>query len=54
MVSVIQINDKDIDLCLKSAKKVFDIWKNIYTCERSIIIKKISDLIRMKKENLSK
>ena len=47
-------NDKDIDLCLKSAKKGFDIWKNMSPWERSKIIKKISDLIRMKKENLSK
>ena len=47
-------NKKDIDLCLKSAEEGFKIWKNISPWERSKIIRKISDLIRERKDILSK
>ena len=41
-------NDKDIELCLKSASKGFEVWKNTSPWERSKIIRKISELIRKK------
>ena len=47
-------NKKDIDLCLKSAEKGFNIWKNTSPWERSKIIRKISDLIRERNDVLSK
>ncbi len=47
-------NKNDIDLCLKSAKKGFEVWKNTPPWERSKIIRKISDLIRKKNDSLSK
>ena len=47
-------NDKDIELCLDSANKGFEIWKNTSPWERSKIIRKISELIRKKNETLSK
>ena len=47
-------NKKDIDLCLKSAEEGFRIWKNTSPWERSKIIRKISDLIRERKDILSK
>ena len=47
-------NKKDIDLCLKSAEKGFNIWKNTSPWERSKIIRKISDLIRERNDILSK
>ena len=46
-------NKKDIQLALKSAEKGFEIWKNTSPWERSKIIRKISDLIRKKKDILS-
>jgi len=47
-------NKKDIDLCLKSAEEGFKIWKNTSPWERSKIIRKISDLMRERKDILSK
>tara|TARA_B100001564_G_scaffold74438_1_gene59297 strand:+ start:399 stop:1838 length:1440 start_codon:yes stop_codon:yes gene_type:complete len=47
-------NKQDIDLCLKSAKKGFEIWKNTSPWERSKIIRKISDLMRKKNDVLAK
>ena len=47
-------NDKDIELCLDSANKGFEIWKNTSPWERSKIIRKISELIRKKNDILSK
>ncbi len=47
-------NNKDIQLALKSAEKGLEIWKNTSPWERSKIIRKISDLIRKKKDILSK
>ena len=47
-------NEKDIALCLQSAKKGFEIWRNTSPWERSKIIRKISDLIRKKNDILSK
>ena len=47
-------NKEDINLCLKSAAKGFEIWKNTSPWERSKIIRKISELIRKKNETLSK
>ena len=46
-------NNKDIDLALKSAQKGFEIWKKYLTLERSKIIRKISELIRKKKDILA-
>ena len=37
-------NDKDIELCLDSANKGFEIWKNTSPWERSKIIRKISEV----------
>ena len=42
-------NKEDIDLCLKSAEKGFEIWKNTSPWDRSKIIRKISDLKKKKK-----
>ena len=47
-------NKEDINLCLKSAAKGFEIWKNTSPWERSKIIRKISELIRKRNESLSK
>ena len=47
-------NKEDINLCLKSAAKGFEIWKNTSPWERSKIIRKISELIRTRNESLSK
>ena len=47
-------NKNDIDLSLKSAEKGFKIWKNTSPWERSKIIRRISDLIRERKDILSK
>ncbi len=47
-------NNEDISLCLKSAEKGFEIWKNTSPWERSKIIRKISELIRKKNETLAK
>ncbi len=44
----------DIDRALKSAQKGFEIWKNTSPWERSKIIRKISELIRKKKDILAK
>ncbi len=46
-------NEKDINLCLESAKEGFQIWKNTSPWERSKIIRKISELIRERKNTLS-
>ena len=47
-------NKNDIELALKSAKNGFNIWKNTAPWERSKIIRKISELIREKKDILAK
>ena len=47
-------NKEDINLCLKSSAKGFEIWKNTSPWERSKVIRKISELIRKKNESLSK
>tara|TARA_B100000941_G_scaffold215975_1_gene158982 strand:- start:4914 stop:6353 length:1440 start_codon:yes stop_codon:yes gene_type:complete len=47
-------NKKDIDLVLQSAQKGYEIWKNTSPWERSKIIRKISDVIRGKKDVLAK
>ena len=47
-------NKKDIELALQSAKRGFEIWKNTSPWERSKIIRNISDIIRKKKDILSK
>ena len=47
-------NNKDIELALKSAEKGLEVWKNTSPWERSKILRKISDLIRSKKDILSK
>ena len=47
-------NIKDVQLALKSAEKGLEIWKKYSPWERSKIIRKISDLIRKKKDVLSK
>ena len=47
-------NKEDISLCLKSAEKGLEIWKNTSPWERSKIIRKISELIRKKNDVLSK
>ena len=46
-------NLKDIDLALHSSNKGFKVWKNTPPWERSKIIRKISELIRKKKEKLA-
>ena len=47
-------NKKDIELALKSAEKGLEIWKNTSPWERAKIIRKISELIRKKTDELSK
>ncbi len=47
-------NSKDIQLALKSAEKGLEVWKNTSPWERSKILRNISDLIRKKKDILSK
>ena len=47
-------NKDDIDAALKSAEKGLEIWKNKSAWERSKIIRKISEIIREKKETLAK
>ncbi len=42
-------NKQDIELCLQSAKKGFEVWKNTSPWERSKVIRRISDLMRKKK-----
>ncbi len=46
-------NTEDINLALNSAQKGFEIWKNTSPWERSKIIRKISELIRKKKDTLA-
>ena len=46
-------NEKDINMALQSAQKGFEIWKNTSPWERSKIIRKISELIRKRKEVLA-
>ena len=47
-------NKEDIEKALQSAQKGFEIWKNTSPWERSKIIRKISELIRKKKDILAK
>ena len=47
-------NKEDISLCLKSAEKGLEIWKNTSPWERSKIIRKISELIRKEVDTLAK
>ena len=47
-------SSKDIQLALNSAEKGLELWKNTSPWERSKILRKISDLIREKKDILSK
>ena len=47
-------NKDDIQLALQAAQKGFEIWKNTPPWERSKIIRNISDIIRKKKDVLSK
>ena len=47
-------NIKDVHLALKSAEKGLEVWKKYSPWERSKVIRKISDLIRKKKDILSK
>ena len=47
-------NKEDIDLCLKSAEKGFNIWRNTSPWERSKVIRKISELMRKKNDILAK
>lgn len=44
----------DVQKALKSAKKGLEIWKNTLPWQRSYIIRKIADLIRVKKDILAK
>ena len=46
--------EKDVSLALSSAEKGLVIWKKTPPWERSLIIRKIADLIRKKKEILAK
>ncbi len=46
-------NNEDINLALNSAQKGFETWKNTSPWERSKIIRKISELIRKKKDILA-
>ena len=46
-------NTEDINLALNSAQKGFEIWKNTSPWDRSKIIRKISELIRKKKDTLA-
>ncbi len=47
-------NDKDVELCLESASKGFEVWRKTSPWERSKIIRNISELIRKKNDILSK
>ena len=47
-------NDQDIEQVLNSAEKGFETWKNISPWERSKIIRRISELIRDRKNTLAK
>ena len=47
-------NDQDIEQVLNSAEKGFETWKNISPWERSKIIRRISELIRGRKNTLAK
>ena len=47
-------NDKDVELCLDSASKGFEVWRKTSPWERSKIIRNISELIRKKNDILSK
>ena len=47
-------NSSDVQKALKSAEKGLHIWKNTSPWERSKIIRRISDLIRERKDLLSK
>ena len=44
----------DVQKALKSAKKGLEIWKNTSPWQRSYIIRKIADLMRVKKNILAK
>ena len=45
--------EKDVSLAISSAEKGLVIWKKTPPWERSLIIRKIADLIRKKKRNFS-
>ena len=45
---------EDVNKALKSSQKGLEIWKNKSAWERSKIIRKISEIIREKKETLAK
>lgn len=47
-------NKQDIELCLQSAKKGFEVWKKTSPWERSKVIRRISDLMRKKNDVLAK
>ena len=47
-------NSKDIQRALKSAEKGLEIWRNTSPWERSKVIRKISELMRIKVDTLSK
>ena len=47
-------NKDDIQKAIKSAAKGFEIWKNTSPWERAKVLRKISELIRKKKDILSK
>ena len=47
-------NSKDIQRALKSAEKGLEIWRNTSPWERSKVIRKISELMRKKVDDLSK
>ena len=47
-------NKDDIQKAIKSAAKGFEIWKNTTPWERAKVLRKISELIRKKKDILSK
>ena len=46
-------NKKDIHACLNSSKKGLEIWKNTSPWERSRVIRKISEMIRIKNKILA-
>ena len=47
-------NSEDVHLALQSAEKGLEIWKKTSPWERSKVLRKISDLIRIKSDTLSK
>ena len=47
-------NKTDVEKALKSAQEGFDIWKKTSPWERSVIIRKIADLLRKKSKILAK